>query len=114
MSRQASGLIAWLIQRATAVYLALFLAYLLIHFVFNAPADHTALAAWVAHPVVAIGLLLFVPLLLAHAWVGIRDVLIDYVHSLGARLGLLTLFAFVLIASGLWAFQAIITAGIRG
>jgi succinate dehydrogenase / fumarate reductase membrane anchor subunit len=112
VSRQASGLIAWLIQRATAVYLALFLAYLLIHFTLEPPADHPALLAWVNQPVVSGALLLFVPVLLAHAWVGIRDVLIDYVHSLGLRLGLLSLVAFVLLASGLWALKAIISAGL--
>lgn len=114
MSRQASGLMAWLIQRTTAVYLALFLGYLLIHFVFNAPTDHAALLAWVNQPPVAIGLLLCVPLVLAHAWVGIRDVLIDYVHALGLRIGLMMLFGFVFIASGLWVFKAIVTAGLRG
>ena len=87
MSRQASGLKAWLVQRVTALYLAIFLAYLLGHFALNAPADHAALLAWVNRPLVAGGLLLFVPVLLAHAWVGIRDVLIDYVHPLGAGLG---------------------------
>lgn len=112
MSRQASGLMAWIIQRATSIYLALFLTYLLIHFVLDAPADHAELVAWVAHPVVALGLLLFVPLLLAHAWVGIRDVLIDYVHALWPRIGLYSLVAFVFVASGLWAFKAIITAGL--
>lgn len=112
MSRQASGLMAWLIQRVTAVYLALFLAYVLVQFSFAPPADHLALRAWVADPWVAFGLLLFVPLLLAHAWVGIRDVLLDYVKRLGLRIALLTLFAFVFIASGLWVFKAIVTAGI--
>ncbi|MCG6895558.1 MAG: succinate dehydrogenase, hydrophobic membrane anchor protein [Thiocapsa sp.] len=114
MSRQASGLMAWVVQRATSVYLAIFLTYLLVHFVFNAPAGHAALVNWVAHPVVALSLLLFVPVLLAHAWVGIRDVLIDYVHNLGLRLGLLTLVAFTFIASGLWGIKAIITAGLWG
>jgi succinate dehydrogenase / fumarate reductase, membrane anchor subunit len=114
MSRQASGLMAWVIQRATSVYLAIFLTYVLIHFAFNAPADHAALVSWVTHPVVALGLVLLVPVLLAHAWVGIRDVLIDYVHVLGLRIGLLTLVAFVFIASGLWAYKAIITAGLQG
>ena len=112
MSRQASGLKAWLVQRVTALYLAIFLAYLLGHFALNAPADHAALVAWVNRPLVAGGLLLFVPVLLAHAWVGIRDVLIDYVHPLGARVGLLALFGFLFLASGLWAFKAIITAGL--
>ncbi|AHF02855.1 succinate dehydrogenase [Marichromatium purpuratum 984] len=112
MSRQASGLMAWLIQRASAVYLALFLGYVLVLFSFAAPADHAALVDWVTTPWVTAGWLLFLPLLLAHAWVGIRDVLIDYVHHLGARLALLTLFAFIFVASGLWAFKAIITAGL--
>jgi succinate dehydrogenase / fumarate reductase membrane anchor subunit len=103
---------AWLVQRATAVYLALFLTYLLLHFILAAPADHAAMRDWAAQPLVALGLLLFVPLLLAHAWVGFRDVLMDYVHHLGLRLGLLTAFAFVFLASGLWAFKAIILAGL--
>jgi succinate dehydrogenase / fumarate reductase membrane anchor subunit len=104
---------AWIIQRATAVYLGLFLGYLLIHFTVAPPADHAALKSWAAQPLVSAGLLLFTPVLIAHAWVGIRDVLIDYVHPLGARVSLLTLFAFVFLASGLWALKAIIAAGLR-
>ena len=114
MSRQASGLMAWLVQRVTALYLAIFLLYLLLHFVFAPPADHAALHAWVASPLVALGLILSIPLLLAHAWVGIRDVLMDYVHPLGLRLVLMALFALCFIASGLWAFKAIVGAGIEG
>jgi succinate dehydrogenase / fumarate reductase membrane anchor subunit len=86
----------------------------LIHFTFNAPADHNALLEWAAHPVVALALLVLVPVLLMHAWVGIRDVLIDYVHVLGLRIALLSLFAFVFVASGLWAFKAIIIASLQG
>ncbi len=111
MSRQASGLKAWIVQRVSAVYLGLFLVYLLGHFTLSPPADHEALRAWVAGPLVALGLLVFVPVLLAHAWIGIRDVLIDYVHPLGARVLLLSLFAFVFLASGLWALRAILGAG---
>jgi succinate dehydrogenase / fumarate reductase, membrane anchor subunit len=112
MSRQASGLMAWLVQRVTAVYLALFLTYLLLHFTLAPPIDHAALRDWAADPLVALGLLLLIPVLLAHAWVGIRDVLMDYVQPLGARLILMTLLALCLIASGLWAFKAIVGAGI--
>ncbi len=112
MSRHASGLMAWLIQRVSAVYLALFMAYLLSHVIFNPPTDHAALVAWVRHPAVMAGLLLWVPLLLAHAWVGVRDVLIDYVHRLGLRISLLMLSGLILIASGLWMFKAMFTAGL--
>lgn len=105
---------AWLMQRATAVYLAFATSYLVVHFFFNAPASHADLVAWVTRPAVAVGLILCVPVLLAHAWVGVRDVLIDYVHVLGLRVGLMLVFGFVFLASGLWSLKAIITAGLGG
>jgi succinate dehydrogenase / fumarate reductase, membrane anchor subunit len=114
MSRQASGLMAWLVQRATAVYLALCALYLLLKFVFDAPADHAALVAWVGQPLVMLALMLAVPVVLAHAWVGTRDVLIDYVHVMGLRIGLMLLFGFLFIASGLWMLKALFTAGLGG
>lgn len=112
MSRQASGLKAWVVQRASAVYLALFIVYLLLFFALDPPADHAVLATWAANPWISAAFLLFIPLLLAHAWIGIRDVLIDYVHPTGARVILLTLFALVLLGSGLWAMKALIAAGV--
>lgn len=110
MSRRASGLKAWAVQRFTSVYLALFGVYLLVHFLFQPPADYAAWRAWVSQPAVNLGLLLFVPALLAHAWVGTRDVLIDYIKPTGLRVTLLGLFAFLFVASGLWAVQALILA----
>ncbi len=71
--------------------LALFTLVLLWHFLLNAPADFVAWRAWVIQPWVSIGLFLFIAALVLHAWVGIRDVLIDYVHPLGIRITLLTL-----------------------
>ncbi|MGB5735857.1 MAG: succinate dehydrogenase, hydrophobic membrane anchor protein [Thiohalocapsa sp.] len=112
MSRRASGLKAWVVQRATAIYLALFGVYLLLRFALDAPADHAALVAWATTPWIAIGLLLFVPVMLAHAWVGMRDVFMDYVKPIGLRVTVLTVTAFVFLASGLWAMQAIIVAQI--
>jgi len=110
MSRRASGLRAWALQRASAVYLAGFGLYLVLHLLTQPPADHAAWQAWVARPWVNLGLLLFVPTLLIHSWVGMRDLLIDYVWPTGARVLLLTLLAFGLVASGLWALQALILA----
>ena len=110
MSRRASGLKAWLWQRLTAVYLALFGVYLTLHFVFAAPADHAALVAWVTRPWVMLGLLVFVPMILVHAWVGIRDVCMDYLKPIGLRVTVLSLFGLMFLASGLLAVQAIIVA----
>lgn len=114
MSRRASGLKAWVIQRITAIYIGLFSLVLLGHFVFNPPADHAAWQAWVASPAVALGLLVYVVTLIAHAWVGVRDVLIDYVKPIGLRVGLLSLFALTFLASALWAIQAIYLARLGG
>lgn len=113
MSRSASGLKAWLVQRVTAVYLAGFLTYLVLHLVLSPPADHAQWSAWVARPWVSLGLLLCLPFLLAHAWVGTRDVLMDYVKPLWARLGALILVGIGLLASGLWALKAVFTVGLR-
>jgi len=110
MSRRASGLRAWALQRITAVYLAIFSLILLWHFIMAAPADFDAWRGWVVQPWVSIGLLLYIVALLLHGWVGIRDVLIDYVHPLAPRLALLTLFGLLLLGSGMWAMQAIVLA----
>jgi succinate dehydrogenase / fumarate reductase membrane anchor subunit len=56
--------------------------------------------------------LLFVVALLIHAWVGIRDVLIDYVHPIMARVTLLSLFAIGFVGCGLWFAKAIFLASV--
>jgi len=114
MSRRASGLRAWFLQRASALYLMLFILYVLQHLVFHAPADFAAWQGWVVHPMVSLGLLLFFASLLLHAWVGIRDVIIDYVHPTAIRVSLLTLIGFVLVGCGLWVLQIIILAQLAG
>lgn len=108
MSRGAQGLRAWLIQRVTAVYLGLFTLYLLWLFLVSPPSGYIAWSAWAGHPLVGIGLSLYVIAVLLHAWVGMRDVLIDYVHPVGLRLTLLGLMAFGLLGCGLWALRALL------
>ena len=114
MSRQASGFKAWVIQRVTAVYIALFVLYAVVHFAVDAPADVTAWRAWMASPVVSMALLLFFAALLMHAWIGIRDVLIDYVQPLSIRVVVLSAFATALIGTGLWVAQVIFLVRVAG
>ena len=114
MSRQASGLKAWFIQRVTAVYLGLFVVYTIGMFAVAPPADVGAWRECMASPVTSMAVLLFFAALLMHAWVGIRDVLIDYVHPLPARVTLLSLFAIALIGTGLWAAQVVFLVRVAG
>ncbi len=46
-----------------------------------ATSDQMTAAAWLASPVPALLTILFVLALLAHAVVGLRSVLVDYVHT---------------------------------
>lgn len=110
MSRKASGLKAWAVQRLTAVYIAAFTLYLVARLLVDAPSDYTAWQAWLGGPVMSVAMMLFVVSVLMHAWIGVRDVLIDYVHPIAIRATLLGAIALSLVAMGLWSAQALILA----
>ena len=108
MSRKASGLKAWVLQRATAIYIALFSILLLLVMLLNPPAGYAEWRDWFADPIIGIATLVFIVAILLHAWVGIRDVMIDYIKPLSLRVVLLALVALGLLACGLWASQSLI------
>lgn len=110
MSRTASGLRAWVAQRVSAIYLALFFVYLIVQWLVAPPGDYAAWRAWIGHPVMSVATLLFVAALLLHAWVGLRDILIDYVQPTAVRVSLLAAMALGLIACGLWAASVLFLA----
>ena len=84
MKSPFSGLRAWLVQRISAVYLLGFIVFLLARL----PTSHWTYASWrdfALAPGVRVGVLLFFGGLLLHAWVGLRDVILDYVHPAAVR-----------------------------
>ncbi|HHH40062.1 MAG TPA: succinate dehydrogenase, hydrophobic membrane anchor protein [Sedimenticola sp.] len=111
MSRQATGLRAWVLQRISAVYLGLYFIYLITRFLLAPPHAYQEWRQWFADPFLAVGMLLFFAALLIHAWVGVRDVVIDYVHPILLRVTLLTLTGLGLIGAGLWVMRTIYLAG---
>lgn len=104
------GLRAWLLQRATAVYLVLFTIYLLARVWGDPPRDFETWRAWVGNPAWSAMLALSFVMILAHAWVGVRDVLLDYVHDLRLRLALLAAVAVGLIYLGVWFGSVLVRA----
>lgn len=108
MSRKASGLKAWAIQRLTAIYIGLFSLYLLSVLLFAAPDGYVEWKDWMGGPVVSVATLLYVVCVLMHAWIGVRDVLIDYVHPIAMRASLLGVVGLSLVAMALWAAQALV------
>jgi len=106
-----SGLRAWLLQRVTAVYLAGFTLYLCLHLALAPPADLVAWAQWLRSPPMGAATALFFVTLLAHAWVGVRDIVLDYVRPAGLRLAVLSVLALALVAQGLWVLRVLLGGG---
>jgi succinate dehydrogenase / fumarate reductase membrane anchor subunit len=103
-----TGLRAWLLQRLTAVYMILFVVFLLAHFVTDAPHSYELWRAWLMRPEVSLAFFLFFTALLLHAWVEIRDVVIDYLHLLVIRMSVLTIAGFGLLAMGAWTARILL------
>lgn len=91
-----SGVRAWTLQRVSALYLLAYLLVLSWRLLAQGVDDH---AAWVAlwrSPWMASATLLAVAALGVHAWVGARDVVLDYVRPASARPVVLAAVAVVL------------------
>jgi len=102
MSWRAQGMRAWLLQRLTAIYMLLYAIGFVIYFAGRTVVDHVSWQALFIHPVANIATLIFFFSILYHAWVGVRDILIDYVKWSPLRFILWTLITALLIAMGIW------------
>jgi succinate dehydrogenase / fumarate reductase membrane anchor subunit len=109
VSRRAQGLRAWLWQRGSAIYLLVYVLVAGVLLLWRQPSSHEAWRAWMAQPAMTLATAVFFWALLIHAWVGGRDVLIDYARPLSLRLALLAILGLMLGASGLWALKALLT-----
>lgn len=106
--RRSSGIRAWIIQRISAIYLALFILFLLIKISLDPPLEYQQWMAWVAHPVVNVGIGLFFLSLLIHAWVGLRDVIMDYIKPAVIRAVLFALLIVTLTGCALWSLRLLL------
>ena len=109
MKGPLSGLRAWLVQRLSALYLLGFLVFLLATVATaEAPWSYASWRAWVLGPGMSTGTVLFFAALLLHVWVGLRDVILDYVHPLALRVGALGCLAVVELALAAWVLVIIV------
>lgn len=75
------GLSEWRLQRLTAIALIPLSLYFVASVLWLATSDRITATAWFASPVTALLVILFVLAGLAHALIGLRSVLLDYVHT---------------------------------
>jgi succinate dehydrogenase / fumarate reductase membrane anchor subunit len=97
------GLGDWLLQRLTAVVMAGYTLFVLGCLIAGRPASYLDFKAMFSEGFVRMFTMLFFMALLYHAWVGMRDILMDYVKATGIRLALQMAVALALIAYLLWA-----------
>jgi len=101
------GLRDWLSQRVTAVLMALFTLVLLVQVLMPGPMGYDKWAGiFAAQWMKVLTFVVFVSLAW-HAWVGMRDVLMDYVKPVGARLVLQVGTIVWLVGCAGWAVQVL-------
>ncbi len=76
-----SGLHEWRLQRLTALALIPLGLYFAASILWLTTSDRVSAATWLASPVPALLVILFVLAGLAHAFIGLNSVLLDYVHT---------------------------------
>lgn len=82
------GLGAWLLQRLTAVVMAAYTLFMLALLLRYPPVTWFDWKVLFSDAFVRLATMLFFLALLYHAWVGVRDIIMDYVKPTGVRLGL--------------------------
>ncbi len=99
------GLRSWLAQRITALVMAVYSIIVFAMLFFNFPVSYGAWRALFQQGWMRVATLLFAVCLAWHGWVGMRDVLMDYVKAAGLRFFLEIVFILVLAAYAGWAIQ---------
>lgn len=101
------GLRDWMAQRATALLMALFTLALLVQVLMPGELGYERWAAIFSQQWMKVLTFTLIISLAYHAWVGVRDIWMDYVQPVGLRLAL-HLFALVwLVGCAGWAVQVL-------
>ena len=99
------GLRDWLVQRVTAAVMAVYTLLFVLLLAACRPTNYVAWTALFSGQAMKLATFLFLLSLFLHAWVGMRDILMDYVKPVSVRLGLEVVVALLLVAWAGWAIQ---------
>jgi succinate dehydrogenase / fumarate reductase membrane anchor subunit len=99
------GLRDWLAQRITAAIMAVYTVIVLAVLIGGAPISYAVWKDLFAQGWMRVATLLFAASLAWHAWVGVRDILMDYVKPAGLRLALEVLVVLTIAAYVGWTIQ---------
>lgn len=99
------GLKDWLIQRVTAVVMAVWLVVMLGLLLVQGPFSHESWRSLMSGFCMRAFTSLFFLSLMYHAWVGLRDIWMDYVKPVWLRLSLQVLTVLALIWWAVWSIE---------
>lgn len=99
------GLRDWLAQRITAVIMAIFTIAIVVILLKNPSMQYAEWKALFSNQAMRLITFLFFLSLVVHAWIGLRDILMDYIKPTGIRLFLEVAVILSLIAYTAWAIQ---------
>ena len=97
----------WLAQRVTGVLMALFTIVLLLQILVGAPMGYDKWAGIFAAQWMKVFTFVVIVSLLYHAWVGMRDIWMDYIKPVGLKLALQVFTIVWLVGCAGWAIQVL-------
>jgi len=101
------GLRDWLAQRVTALLMALFTIVLLVQVLLPGPLGYDRWAGIFSQQWMKVITFALIISLAYHAWVGTRDIWMDYVKPVGVRLALHVFTMVWLVGCAGWAIQVL-------
>jgi succinate dehydrogenase / fumarate reductase membrane anchor subunit len=97
----------WLAQRVTAAVMALYTLVLLLAYLFSKGVSYEKWAGLFSHQWMKLLTLVAIVSMAYHAWVGVRDIWMDYVKPVALRLVLQAASVLWLVAMAGWAIQVL-------
>jgi succinate dehydrogenase / fumarate reductase membrane anchor subunit len=99
------GLRDWIFQRITAVVMIVYVAVFFVQVLGSPALDYAAWRAIFSPQWMKFATLLFLFSLFLHAWIGVRDIVMDYIKHAGLRLALYSVFVAALVVYAAWSVR---------
>lgn len=99
------GLRDWIAQRATALFMVIFTVLFIAAALGLPEMTYQTWSGLFRNGIVRFFAFLFFLALFYHAWIGVRDIFMDYIKPVGVRLALHLVTVFLLVGYAGWAAQ---------
>ena len=99
------GLRDWMVQRITAVVMAIYAVIIVVYLLMQSSFGYDTWAELFSGNVMRTFSMLFLLSLFYHAWIGVRDIVMDYVKPASIRLLIHVLVILALVLYTIWSVQ---------